>query len=153
MPSVNDRFILASDFELRGDQVQAVPELVDGLTRGAAIAFYTVTSIGPVLLIVVAVAGLAFGRDAAQSALIGQLSELMGREAGGFFQTVLANAQSKTAGALSAAAGVITLIVTASEDHLAKIEALVKQLRAEILDVSFFRQILDHQIVLRCVAR
>src|SRR5262245_43288098 len=34
MPSVYDRFHLVSDFELRGDQVHAVPELVDGLNRG-----------------------------------------------------------------------------------------------------------------------
>jgi excinuclease ABC subunit B len=34
MPSVYDRFTLTSDFELRGDQVRAVPELVDGLNRG-----------------------------------------------------------------------------------------------------------------------
>ena len=34
MPSVTDRFHLASDFELRGDQVHAVPELVEGLNRG-----------------------------------------------------------------------------------------------------------------------
>ena len=34
MPSVYDRFALTSEFELRGDQVRAVPELVDGLTRG-----------------------------------------------------------------------------------------------------------------------
>jgi excinuclease ABC subunit B len=34
MPSVYDRFSLTSDFELRGDQVRAVPELVEGLNRG-----------------------------------------------------------------------------------------------------------------------
>jgi excinuclease ABC subunit B len=34
MPSVYDRFNLVSDFELRGDQVHAVPELVEGLNRG-----------------------------------------------------------------------------------------------------------------------
>ena len=50
----------------------------EALSRGAAIAFYTVTSIAPVLLIVIAVAGLAYGRDAAQNAIIGQLSGLMG---------------------------------------------------------------------------
>jgi membrane protein len=38
----------------------------EALTRGAAIAFYTVTSIGPVLFIVVAIAGLVFGEDAAR---------------------------------------------------------------------------------------
>ena len=34
MPSVHDRFRLVSDFEVRGDQVHAVPELVEGLNRG-----------------------------------------------------------------------------------------------------------------------
>jgi membrane protein len=52
----------------------------EGLSRGAAIAFYTVTSIAPVLLIVIAIAGLAFGRDAAQNAITSQLSSLMGHK-------------------------------------------------------------------------
>jgi excinuclease ABC subunit B len=34
MPSVYDRFNLVSDFEIRGDQVRAIPELVEGLNRG-----------------------------------------------------------------------------------------------------------------------
>ena len=34
MPSVHDRFSLVSDFEIRGDQVRAIPELIEGLTRG-----------------------------------------------------------------------------------------------------------------------
>ena len=46
----------------------------EALSRGAAIAFYTVTSIAPVLLIVIAIAGLAFGQEAAQNAITAQLS-------------------------------------------------------------------------------
>ena len=34
MPSVHDRFSLVSDFEVAGDQVRAVPELIEGLNRG-----------------------------------------------------------------------------------------------------------------------
>src|SRR4029450_3070815 len=34
MPSLHDRFTLVSDFELRGDQVRAVPEIIEGLDRG-----------------------------------------------------------------------------------------------------------------------
>ena len=41
----------------------------EALTRGAAIAFYTATSIAPVLLIVIAIAGLVFGQEAAQNAI------------------------------------------------------------------------------------
>lgn len=58
----------------------------EALSRGAAIAFYTVTSIAPVLLIVVAIAGLAFGRDAAQNAITEQLSGLMGQQTAGSYK-------------------------------------------------------------------
>jgi membrane protein len=61
----------------------------EALTRGAAIAFYTVTSIGPVLLIVIAIAGLAFGQDAAQNALTAQLSGLMGQQTAEVLQTAV----------------------------------------------------------------
>ena len=60
----------------------------EALSRGAAIAFYTVTSIGPLLLIAVAIAGLAFGQDAARGAIINQLSGLMGQQSAELLQNV-----------------------------------------------------------------
>jgi membrane protein len=47
------------------------------LTRGAAIAYYTIFSIAPLLIIVIAIAGLAFGHDAAEGAIVGELGALM----------------------------------------------------------------------------
>jgi membrane protein len=84
------------------------------LSRGAAIAFYTVTSIAPVLLIVIAIAGLAFGRDAAQGAITAQLSGLMGQQTAEVLQTAVASASSKSSGILATIIGVVTLVVTAS---------------------------------------
>ena len=84
------------------------------LSRGAAIAFYTVTSIGPVLLIVVAIAGLAFGQDAARGAIVSQLSGLMGQQSAELLQNVIRSASGKPSGIFSSALGVITLLVTAS---------------------------------------
>ena len=86
----------------------------EALTRGAAIAFYTVTSIGPVLFIVVAIAGLAFGEDAARGAIAEQLGGLMGRQSADLLQTAIQNAATKTTGFLATAIGLITLIITAS---------------------------------------
>ena len=86
----------------------------EALSRGAAIAFYTVTSIAPVLLIVVAIAGLAFGRDAAQNAITEQLSGLMGRQTAEVLQTAVASAASKSSGVVATIIGLITLMVTAS---------------------------------------
>jgi membrane protein len=51
----------------------------EALTRGAAIVFYTLTSIGPVLFIVVAIAGLVFGEDAARGSISAQLCSMMGQ--------------------------------------------------------------------------
>ena len=84
------------------------------LSRGAAIAFYTVTSIAPILLVVIAIAGLVFGREAAQGALIGQLSELMGQQTAEVLQTAVASASAKSSGIFATIIGVVTLIVTAS---------------------------------------
>lgn len=86
----------------------------EALSRGAAISFYTVTSIAPVLLIVIAIAGLAFGRDAAQNALSGQFSGLMGRPTAEVLQSAVASAASKSSGILATMIGVAALIATAS---------------------------------------
>lgn len=86
----------------------------EALTRGAAIAFYTVISIGPVLFIVVALAGLVFGEDAAQGAISRQLGSLMGQQSADLIQTVIQNAAERSAGFLAAAIGVVTLVITAS---------------------------------------
>src|SRR6478672_12175300 len=86
----------------------------EALSRGAAIAFYTVTSIAPVLLIVIAIAGLAFGREAAQNAIISQLSGLMGEQTAAVLQNAVANAAGKTSGIVATIVGIVTLILTAS---------------------------------------
>src|SRR5215207_9418982 len=84
------------------------------LSRGAAIAFYTVTSVAPLLLIVIAIAGLAFGREAAQNAIVSQLSGLMGQQTAEILQTAVASASGKSSGILATIIGVITLLATAS---------------------------------------
>ena len=51
----------------------------NALSHAAAMAFFAVTSLGPLLLLIVAVAGMAFGHDAAKNAVADQLTGLMGR--------------------------------------------------------------------------
>src|SRR5689334_10768314 len=86
----------------------------EALTRGAAIAFNTVTSVAPVLLIVVAIAGLIFGRDAAQNAITAQFSDLMGRQTAEVLQSAIASAAGKSSGIIATIIGVATLMATAS---------------------------------------
>lgn len=86
----------------------------NALSHGAAMAFYATTSLAPILLIVVAIAGVAFGHDAAQVALSAQISGLMGPESANLLQTALESASGKSSGTWAAVIGIITLLVTAS---------------------------------------
>src|SRR3954451_19245361 len=86
----------------------------EALTRGAAIAFYTVTSIGPVLFIIVAIAGLAFGEDAARGAIAGQLRDLMGQGSADLLQAAVKSASGTSSGIIASIVGFLTLIITAS---------------------------------------
>jgi membrane protein len=51
-------------------------------TLGAALAYYTVFSLAPLLIIAIAIAGLVFGREAAQGQIFDQLRGLLARRAG-----------------------------------------------------------------------
>ena len=84
----------------------------EALTRGAAIAFYTATSIAPVLLIVIA--GLVFGQEAAQNAITSQFSDLMGRQTAEVLQSAIASAAEKSSGMIATIIGIAVLIATAS---------------------------------------
>ena len=86
----------------------------DALTHGAAMAFYAATSLAPILLIVVAIAGLVFGDDAARVALSAQISGLMGGESAELLETALNSASEESSGAWATVIGLVTLLVTAS---------------------------------------
>src|SRR6187551_1391620 len=79
----------------------------EALTRGAAIAYYTVFSIAPVLVIVIAIAGLAFGQEAAEGAIVGQLKGMMGEEAAAAVQSAVQSASNQKAGAWATAIGIV----------------------------------------------
>lgn len=86
----------------------------EALSRGAAIAFYVVTSLAPVLLIVVAVAGLIFGEDAVRGSLVKELGGLFGQQGGELIQTMLAKSSDKSSSVAASIFGVIMIIVIAS---------------------------------------
>ena len=86
----------------------------DALSRGASIAFYAATSLAPVLLIVVAIAGLAFGQDAARAAISEELGTLLGPAGGEFIKSILARSSDPTSGATATVVGVVTVLITAS---------------------------------------
>ena len=80
----------------------------------AALAYYTMFSLTPTLLIVIAVSGLIWGRDAVRGAITSQFSGLVGQEGGRQIETMIANASKPAAGTLALIVGIVTLIVGAT---------------------------------------
>lgn len=81
------------------------------LSLGAAIAFYTLFALAPMLLTAVAVAGLVFGRDAAQGALVGELGGLVGTRGAEALEAMLANTRDTGTGILATIVGTGTFLL------------------------------------------
>jgi membrane protein len=86
----------------------------DSTSESAALAFYTVSSLAPLLLIVVTVAGALFGADAVRGRLVHQFEGLLGRDQASLVQTILTKAKSDPASGPAAIGSAILLIVGAS---------------------------------------
>ena len=83
-------------------------------TMGAAIAYYAVFSLGPLLILVIAVAGLVYGKQAAEGALFEEIAALVGQESAGAVQALLRSASSTSSGIVATVIGVSFLIVAAT---------------------------------------
>ncbi|PWT84213.1 MAG: YihY/virulence factor BrkB family protein [Proteobacteria bacterium] len=95
---------------------QAVQGFIEhgDLSRGAAIAFYTVTSLALLLLIVIAIAGLAIGNDAARSGVIDEFAGLVGPDGADLIKSIVARSSDPASGAAATAFGAVMVIITAS---------------------------------------
>jgi len=81
---------------------------------GAALSYYTIFSLAPVLLLVIAIAGLAFGAQAAQGKIVDQFGGLLGTDAAKVIQTMLEKVSNRGHGILATVVGSVTLIVGAT---------------------------------------
>jgi len=83
-------------------------------SMGAALAYYTLFSMAPLLLIAVSIAGLAFGPDAARGEIFAQLNGLIGDEGAAAAQTLLQSLNRPAQGIAGTVIGAATLVVGAA---------------------------------------
>jgi membrane protein len=81
---------------------------------GAALAFYTVFSLAPILLLSIAIAGLFFGEDAARGEIFQQISGLIGPSGAAAVQSIVRNASESGSGTLTTVFSVLTVIIGAT---------------------------------------
>lgn len=81
---------------------------------GAALAFYTIFSVAPILIIAVAIAGYVFGAETAQHELLAQLRALTGDAGAAAIRELLSSAHYSDKKGIAAAIGIVTLVVGAT---------------------------------------
>jgi membrane protein len=81
---------------------------------GAALAFYAVFSLAPLLLIVIAIAGLVFGKEAAQGHIIGQIQGLVGEDSAKAIQSMIEEARKPAVGIISTVLAIVMLLLGAT---------------------------------------
>ena len=81
---------------------------------GAALAFYMIFSLAPVLIVAIAVAGLAFGHRAAEGEVLRQMQALVGETGAKAVQAIIQSANRPALGVIAAIIGIVTVLVGAS---------------------------------------
>ena len=85
-----------------------------GLKLSAALSYYTIFSLAPMLLVMITVLSIFFGRDAIQGQVFEQISGLVGAQAAAQLQDILKNAELSNKSGVAAAIGIGTLVVGAT---------------------------------------
>jgi membrane protein len=105
-------------------------------SMGAALSYYTVFSLAPLILIVISIAGLVFGEEAVRGELFGQLRGLMGADAATAVEGLLAGVSKPSEGAIGTAVGIGLLVVGATTVFGELQDALDRIWRAPARDKS-----------------
>ena len=105
-------------------------------SMGAAISYYTIFSLAPLLLIVIAVAGMVFGADAVRGEIFGQLRGLMGNDAAIAVEAILASVSKPSQGVPAALLGALFVLIGATSVFGELQDALDRIWRAPARDKS-----------------
>lgn len=81
---------------------------------GASLAFYTMFSMAPLLVVVVGIAGVVFGREAAEGQIIWQMRDLIGEQGAEVARTMLTHVDRPGAGFVATGIGVFVLLLGSS---------------------------------------
>src|SRR5919112_1862646 len=92
----------------KGFSEDKVPKL------SASLAYYTVFSLGPLLIVLIFLAGVIYGREAIEGSIFGQLNGFVGKEAAAQIQEIVKNASISGKGGVAATIGIITLLIGAT---------------------------------------
>src|SRR5262245_52076537 len=80
----------------------------------AALAYYTIFSLAPLLIIVIAIAGFVFGQKATENQIVSALQGVIGQESAQALQAMIHGADKRGSGLLATLVGFVTLLIGAT---------------------------------------
>jgi membrane protein len=115
---------------------------------GASLAYYTLFSLAPVLVVAIAIGGLIFGPEAVRGEIVGQIKGLIGREGAEAVQAMLEGAARPSSGIAATAAGIVTFFLGATGAFLELQTALNTIWRVKPkADESFFQALVVQRLI------
>src|SRR3954469_11337435 len=81
---------------------------------GAALAYYTIFSIGSLLLVIIAIVGFIWGRQAAEGTLVGTITSVVGQDGAKVIQDAVKNAGKPGAGIVASIIGLVAVLLSAT---------------------------------------
>lgn len=82
-----------------------------GFKMSAALSYYAAFSLGPMLIIIISIAGFFFGEEAARGGIVKEFSSLMGKEGAEIIETIIKGAANKTTGIIATVVSIIFLVL------------------------------------------
>ncbi|MBC7682494.1 MAG: YihY/virulence factor BrkB family protein [Ferruginibacter sp.] len=116
-------------------------------SMGAALAYYTMFSLAPLLLIAISVAGLVFGEEAARGEIFGQLRNFMGDQGASTVQGLLVSVHKPSEGMAATALGVFLLFIGAASVFGELQNALNRIWRAPVANTSSWVSIVRERLL------
>ncbi len=86
----------------------------DAMTLGAALAYYTTFAMAPLFVLAIAIAGLVFGRAAAQGEIVGQIESTIGKSGADLIETMIERASEPRSGVVATVISLVTMFFGAS---------------------------------------
>jgi membrane protein len=86
----------------------------NALSHGAALAYYTLFSMAPLLMLIIAMVGLVFGRAAAQGQVFEHIKDLIGPDGARTVEGMIVNVSAPRSGVIASAVSVVTMLFGAS---------------------------------------
>jgi membrane protein len=135
--------------------LRSINQFIDfnGFKLSAALSYYTVFSIAPLLIVIISLAGIFFGRQAVEGSVYHQISGLVGSETALQIQNIIANTQESNHSKLGGLIGMVILIIGAS-GVFSEIQSSINYLwsipapRKKAFLIAIFRRLISFSLLI-----